>query len=76
MAAAFAGRRKAEAASGVAHGPETASVTKRPCPLCGGEFPGVDPAHDPDGSARATALRAWERRRASCGLCGGEGMVS
>lgn len=63
VAAAFEGRRKAEAASGVAHGPETASVAKRPCPLCGGEFPGVDPAHDPDGSARVIALRAWEKRR-------------
>ena len=47
----------------------------RPCPNCGGEFMGLDPAHDPSGSAAAEARRVWEEKRASCTTCGGKGVV-
>lgn len=84
---AFDGRRKAEEASGVSHGPpERAAevfggddllpiVVTRPCPICGGAFKELDPAHDPTGSANETARAAWEKRRAGCTMCRGEGVV-
>jgi hypothetical protein len=54
----------------------TARTGPKPCPNCGGEFQGLDPAHDPDGMATAEARRAWEEKRAHCTVCKGVGTVA